>query len=85
MGNRFGFVSLMDVKNTGDMEKDGEISNRQAETGRPKASNSDVGVSGIRKEVNWNVFAGQASFKDICMGKKDVTRDEKVIVIPNEF
>ncbi|KAJ0587121.1 putative RNA-binding domain superfamily [Helianthus annuus] len=107
MGNRFGFVSLLDVKNTGDMEKtlsnirmgefklnfnvarftleDGEINNRHTEMGRPKAPTSDGGNAPIRKEAAWNVFTGQTSFKDVCVGKKDDTKEEKVIVLPNEF
>ncbi|KAM0019885.1 putative RNA-binding domain superfamily [Helianthus debilis subsp. tardiflorus] len=107
MGNRFGFVSLLDVKNTGDMEKDlsntrlgefklkfnvarfileeGEISNRQTEMGIPKVSTGDVGDPVMKKETSWNAFAGQASFKNVCMGKKDDTKREKMIMLPDEF
>ncbi|KAJ0523334.1 putative RNA-binding domain superfamily [Helianthus annuus] len=107
MGNQFGFVSLLDVKNTGEMEKalstirigdyklcfnvarftleDVEINNRQSEKFKAK-STSEPSDQPIGRKVSSGVtVVGTKSFKDAVVGTSNTAKEEKVIVVHEEF
>ncbi|KAJ0778460.1 hypothetical protein HanRHA438_Chr02g0094211 [Helianthus annuus] len=107
LGNRFGFISLLDVKDTVGMEKklsdirmgdfklcfnvarftleDGEISNRQPETMKPKIIKGvSDGTSGGKESSGGNVV-GVRSFKDAILGRRSESKEENVIVIKEDF
>ncbi|KAJ0764246.1 hypothetical protein HanPI659440_Chr08g0289971 [Helianthus annuus] len=107
MRNRFGFVSLLDVKNKGELEKtlsdirlgeyklrfnvarfsleEGEINVRQTQRPNMMKMNGTVGSSiGVNGATGSSVV-GTKSFKEAMMGRNPESKEEKTVIIQDDF